>query len=114
MAQDLPKAYIASEVEDAIYAAWEASGVFNPDQLPDRNQNGEPYCIMMPPPNRTGVLHLGHATMLAIEDLLIRFQRMRGKRTLWVPGTDHAAISTQVKVEQLLIKEGMKDPRRGV
>jgi valyl-tRNA synthetase len=112
MAQDLPKAYIASEVEDAIYAAWEASGVFNPDQLPDRNQNGEPYCIMMPPPNRTGVLHLGHATMLAIEDLLIRFQRMRGKRTLWVPGTDHAAISTQVKVEQLLIKEGMKDPRR--
>lgn len=112
MAQDLPKAYIASEVEDAIYGAWEASGVFNPDQLPDRNQNGEPYCIMMPPPNRTGVLHLGHATMLAIQDLLIRFQRMRGKRTLWVPGTDHAAISTQVKVEQLLIKDGMKDPRR--
>ncbi|MEN9557636.1 MAG: valyl-tRNA synthetase, valyl-tRNA synthetase [Candidatus Parcubacteria bacterium] len=110
--KDLPKAYDASTVEDAIYAEWEASGMFNPDNLPDRNQSGEPYCIMMPPPNRTGTLHMGHASMLAIEDLLIRFHRMQGKKTLWVPGTDHAAISTQVKVEQLLIKEGMKDPRK--
>ncbi len=112
MAHDLPKAYTASEVEEGIYAAWEESQVFNPDRLPDRNQRGEPYCIMMPPPNRTGTLHMGHAAMLAIEDILIRFHRMQGKKTLWVPGTDHAAISTQVKVEQLLIKEGMKDPRR--
>lgn len=108
---DLPKAYEASQVEDALYASWEASGVFNPDQLPERNQAGDPYCIMMPPPNRTGTLHMGHATMLAIEDLLIRFHRMRGKRTLWIPGTDHAAIATQVKVEQILLKQGMKNPR---
>ncbi len=109
---DLPKAYDASQVEDAIYATWLSSGVFNPDQLPARNQAGEPYCIVMPPPNRTGTLHMGHATMLAIQDLLIRFERMRGKKTLWVPGTDHAAIATQVKVEQLLMKEGFKDPRK--
>lgn len=106
---ELPKAYDASGVEDAIYAAWEKSGVFNPDQLP--GERIEPYCIVMPPPNRTGTLHMGHATMLAIEDLMIRFQRMAGKKTLWIPGTDHAAIATQVKVEQLLVKQGMKDPR---
>ncbi|MCC6563936.1 valine--tRNA ligase [Candidatus Uhrbacteria bacterium] len=110
--QDLPKAYEASAIEDKMYAEWEASGVFNPDKLPDRNQKGEPYCIMMPPPNRTGTLHMGHAMGMAVQDLLIRFERMRGKRALWVPGTDHAAIATQVKVEQLLIKEGMKDPRK--
>lgn len=108
---DLPKAYDASSVEERIYADWEQSGVFNPDQLPERNQAGDPYCIMMPPPNRTGTLHMGHASMLAIEDLLIRFHRMQGRRTLWVPGTDHAAIATQVKVEQLLMKQGMKNPR---
>ena len=108
----LPKAYEASQVEDKIYADWESSGFFNPDKLPDRNQAGEPYCIMMPPPNRTGTLHMGHAMGMAVQDLLIRFERMRGKKALWVPGTDHAAIATQVKVEQLLIKEGMKDPRK--
>ena len=108
----LPKAYDASSVEDGIYAAWEESGAFNPDALPERNQKGDPYCIVMPPPNRTGTLHMGHATMLAIEDLLIRFHRMQGKRTLWIPGTDHAAIATQVKVEQELVKQGMKDPRK--
>jgi valyl-tRNA synthetase len=109
-AKELPKAYDASSVEDQIYKDWEASGAFNPDKLPgDRT---EPYCIVMPPPNRTGILHIGHAVMLAIEDLLIRFHRMRGKKTLWVPGTDHAAISTQVKVEQMLIEQGMDDPRK--
>lgn len=109
---ELPKAYEAAGVEDAIYAAWESSGAFNPDKLPDRNQKGEPYCIVMPPPNRTGTLHIGNATMLAIQDVLIRFQRMRGKKALWVPGTDHAAIATQVRVEKLLMKEGFKDPRK--
>jgi len=107
---ELPKAYDASAVEDQIYKDWEASGAFDPDKLPGERK--EPYCIVMPPPNRTGTLHMGHAAMLAIEDLLIRFHRMRGKKTLWVPGTDHAAIATQVKVEQLLIKEGMNDPRK--
>ncbi|MBU1908285.1 class I tRNA ligase family protein, partial [Patescibacteria group bacterium] len=103
--QDMPKAYNASSVEGGIYASWEKSGAFKP------HGDGEPYCIVMPPPNRTGVLHLGHAVMLAIEDLLIRYHRMLGKRTLWIPGTDHAAIATQVKVEQELIKKGIKNPR---
>lgn len=102
---DLPKAYDASAVEDNIYAVWEKAGAFQPQGGKDE------YCIAMPPPNRTGTLHMGHATMLAIEDLMIRFQRMRGKRTLWIPGTDHAAIATQVKVEQELIKKGIKNPR---
>jgi valyl-tRNA synthetase len=109
---ELPKAYDASSVEDDIYKKWEESGLFNPDNLPKRNQKGDSYCIMMPPPNRTGTLHVGHATFVTIQDILIRFHRMMGKRALWVPGTDHAAVATQVKVEQLLIKEGMKDPRR--
>ncbi len=110
--QDFPKNYASQAVEEGLYKRWEESGVFNPDSLPDRNKTGEPYCIMMPPPNRTGTLHMGHATMLAVQDVLIRFHRLRGRKTWWIPGTDHAAISTQVKVEQVLIKEGMKDPRR--
>lgn len=110
--QDLPKAYEAKEVEDKIYKRWEESGYFNPEKLPERNQKGEPYCIVFPPPNRTGNMHLGHAKTVAIEDILIRHYRMRGHKTYWIPGTDHAAISTQVKVEQLLIKEGIKDPRK--
>jgi len=107
---DLPKAYDASSVEGGIYASWEASGAFDPDKLP--GERTEPYDIVMPPPNRTGTLHMGHASMLAIEDLLIRFHRMMGKKALWIPGSDHAAIATQVKVEQLLIAQGMKDPRK--
>lgn len=110
--KELPKAYDANTVEDAIYKEWEASGFFNPDHLPDRNQNGEPYAIMMPPPNVTGVLHLGHALEDALMDTMIRFQRMRGKKALLVPGTDHAAIATQAKVEKLLMEEGMENPRR--
>lgn len=112
MFESFPKAYQANEVEDRLAELWMESGYYNPDRLPDRNQAGEPYGIVMPPPNRTGTLHMGHATMLAIQDTLIRFERMRGKKTLWIPGTDHAAIATQVKVEQLLIKEGFKDPRK--
>ncbi|MBI5654933.1 valine--tRNA ligase [Candidatus Uhrbacteria bacterium] len=108
---ELPKAYDASAVENSIFKAWEDSGYFDPDKLPERNLKGEPYCIVLPPPNRTGTLHVGHAKMLAVEDLLIRFYRMSGRKTYWVPGTDHAAISTQVKVEQILIKEGIAHPR---
>jgi valyl-tRNA synthetase len=107
---ELPKAYEAALYEVGLYDKWEKSGYFNPDNLPGNPQ--EPFTIVLPPPNRTGTLHLGHATMAAIEDLMIRFERMRGKRALWIPGTDHAAIATQVKVEQMLIVSGMKDPRR--
>jgi len=103
---DIPKAYEAKQYEDDIYAAWEDSGFFNPDNLP-----GEPYTIMMPPPNVTGVLHLGHALENALMDTMARFQRMRGKKVLLVPGTDHAALPTQAKVEKLLMEEGVKNPR---
>lgn len=109
---DLPKAYDASTVEDALYKEWEDSGVFNPDKLPERNQKGEPYCIVMPPPNVTGVLHLGHALENALMDTMARFQRMNGKKVLLVPGTDHAAIATQAKVEKMLMADGMKNPRQ--
>ncbi|MBU1033238.1 MAG: valine--tRNA ligase [Patescibacteria group bacterium] len=101
----LPKTYDASKVEDAIYSSWEKSGAFKPQG------DGEPYCIVLPPPNRTGILHIGHAVMLAIEDLMVRFNRMQGRKTLWIPGTDHAAIATQSKVEAQLVKKGMKNPR---
>ncbi len=109
---NLPKAYDASSVEDEIYAAWEASGFFNPDKLPKRNQKGEPYCIVMPPPNVTGVLHLGHALENALMDTMVRFQRMRGKKALIIPGTDHAAIPTWAKVNKMLMEQGMKNPRQ--
>ena len=103
--RDIPKAYDPQAHEDGIYAAWEASGLFNPDNLPERNQKGEPFSIILPPPNVTGTLHMGHAVMLAIEDIMIRFARMRGKKTLWLPGTDHASIATSTKVENILFKE---------
>ncbi len=108
----LPKAYPSSDVETGIFESWDVSGYFDPEGLPERNQQGAPYCIVLPPPNRTGTLHMGHAKMLAIQDILIRFYRMRGRKTYWVPGTDHAAIATQVKVEQLLRKRGMEDPKK--
>ncbi|PIR41076.1 MAG: valine--tRNA ligase [Candidatus Yanofskybacteria bacterium CG10_big_fil_rev_8_21_14_0_10_46_23] len=99
----LEKTYSAKENETKIYKLWEESGFFNPDNLP--GDRSESYSIVLPPPNVTGTLHMGHAAMLAIEDSLIRYQRMRGKKTLWLPGTDHAAIATQEKVEKQLYKE---------
>jgi valyl-tRNA synthetase len=113
--KDLPKAYDAATVESDIFKQWESSGAFDPDgleKLDPRYKDAEPYCIVLPPPNRTGTLHLGHAKMLAIEDLMIRFQRMLGKKTYWVPGTDHAAIATEAKVTGLLMKEGYSDPKK--
>lgn len=101
---DLPKAYDPKQTETAIYDRWRASGLFNPDALPGKRK--EPFSIAMPPSNTTGVLHIGHAMGLTIQDLLIRFERMRGKKTLWLPGTDHAAIATQNVVEKELKKEG--------
>jgi valyl-tRNA synthetase len=106
---ELPKTYDSKQYEDVIYTAWEKSGFFNPDNLPE--DRTETFSIVLPPPNVTGTLHMGHAVMLAIEDAMVRFARMRGKKTLWIPGTDHAAIATQTKVEKMLIQNGMKDPR---
>ena len=103
---ELEKAYDHTKVEQNIYDTWIKSGYFNPDNL-----KGEPYTIIMPPPNVTGTLHMGHALMTTIEDILIRYKRMQGFKTLWLPGTDHAAIATQSKVEKLLEKEEGKKKR---
>jgi len=101
---DLPKAYDHKNVEENIYQTWEKSGFFNPDNLPKENQ--EPFCIIMPPTNANGSLHLGHGLVMSIEDALIRYQRMQGKKTLWLPGSDHAGFETQVVYEKKLEKEG--------
>lgn len=97
------KPYDPKETEASMYKSWEQSGYFNPDNLP--GERTEPFSIVLPPPNVTGTLHLGHAAMLAVEDILVRYNRMRGKKTLWLPGTDSAAIATQSKVEDILYKE---------
>jgi len=91
--------------EKNIYENWLNSGLFNPDklELPD---NAPSYSIVLPPPNVTGVLHIGHASILATEDLLIRYHRLKGERALWIPGTDHAAIATQTKVEKIIKEQG--------
>ncbi|PIP28173.1 MAG: valine--tRNA ligase [Candidatus Moranbacteria bacterium CG23_combo_of_CG06-09_8_20_14_all_35_22] len=103
---EIPKTYEANKYEDGIYKLWEESGFFNPDNL-KLPKNAKNYSIVMPPPNVTGVLHMGSAMMLAVEDLLIRYNRMQGKRTVWIPGTDHASIATQNRVEKDLKKEGL-------
>ena len=102
------KPYNPKETEDKIYKLWEDSGLFNPDECIRKGfteENAEPFSMVLPPPNVTGTLHLGHAATLTIEDIMTRFARMQGKRTLWLPGTDHAAIATQSKVEKILEKE---------
>jgi len=100
----LPKTYNPQEVEDKIYKLWQRSGFFNPDKLSPRHK--KPYCIVIPPPNITGELHMGHALNTVVQDILIRWRRMQGFKTLWVPGTDHAGIATQNAVEKALKKEG--------
>jgi len=110
--EKLLKPYNPAETEDRIYKIWEESGLFNPDVLIEKgliSPDATPFTIVLPPPNVTGTLHMGHAMMLAIQDLMIRFERMRGKRTLWIPGTDHAAIATQAKVEKDIYKKEGKN-----
>ncbi|HWH07323.1 MAG TPA: valine--tRNA ligase [Candidatus Paceibacterota bacterium] len=102
------KPYDPVATEPKIYKIWEESGFFNPDVCAKRGvikADLAPYSIILPPPNVTGRLHMGHALMLAIEDVLIRYKRMTGHRTLWLPGTDHAAIATQSVVEKKISKE---------
>ncbi|NBC20448.1 MAG: valine--tRNA ligase [Alphaproteobacteria bacterium] len=93
-----------SEAEARLYEAWEAAGCFRPSM----DTAAEPYCIVIPPPNVTGVLHMGHALNHTLQDVLIRFERMRGKNVLWQPGTDHAGIATQMVVERELANNGKK------
>ena len=97
----LPKTYDFKTVEERLYEWWESNGYFKPRIEPER----QPYVISIPPPNVTGELHLGHAMFVAMEDLMIRHSRMRGVPTLWVPGTDHAGIATQLQVEEHLQEE---------
>ena len=101
---ELPKVYDPKKVEEKIYNLWQKSGYFNPDKLPRRHK--KPYCVIIPPPNVTGTLHMGHALNATIQDILIRWRRLQGYKTLWLPGTDHAGIATQVVVEKELKKEG--------
>lgn len=102
MPKAMDKAYEAAAWEPKLYAAWEQAGLFNPDRLPGKRR-GTWSCVL-PPPNATGVLHAGHVVMVAYQDALARFERLRGKRVLWIPGTDHAAIATQAAVEKKILK----------
>ena len=101
---EIASQYNPKDHEKAIYASWEESGSFSPKE---GKPGKEPYCIMMPPPNVTGALHLGHAINNTLQDIQIRYHRMLGCKTLWQPGTDHAGIATQAVVEKNIFeKEG--------
>ncbi len=102
MARELPKVYEPKEVESSIYEMWEKGGYFHAE----KDENKKPFTIVMPPPNVTGQLHMGHAMDATLQDTLIRFKRMQGYNALWIPGVDHAGIATQIKVEEVLRKEG--------
>lgn len=101
MENNLPKNYSPKDFEDRIYAAWENSGAFTPTI----DKSKKPFTVMMPPPNITGQLHMGHALDQSLQDVLVRFKRMQGYCTLWLPGTDHASIATEVKVVEKIKKE---------
>lgn len=104
MPEKFKSPYNPQAVEASIYKKWEESGYFNPDNLPQKD--GAPFTIIMPPPNANGSLHAGHALFVTLQDIIIRFARMRGKKALWVPGADHAGFETQVVYEKKLEKEG--------
>ncbi len=106
----MPKAYDHRVVEEPLYEWWEQHGFFTPEKQAELGQsdpNTEPFVVSMPPPNVTGALHLGHAITNSVEDMLIRYNRMLGRPTLWVPGTDHAGIATQNVVERKLDEQGL-------
>src|SRR5215813_11939375 len=105
----LEKTFRPDEVEKKHYRAWEQSGAFAAHE----ESNRAPFTIMMPPPNVTGSLHMGHALNMTLQDVLIRFERMRGKDALWQPGTDHAGIATQMVVERQLEAQGIRRKELG-
>jgi len=98
---EINKVYDPKEVENKLYKFWVDNGYFTPDMT----EGKEPFTIVIPPPNVTGQLHMGHALDETLQDILIRYKRMSGYAALWVPGTDHAGIATQIKVEEMLRKE---------
>lgn len=95
---EFPKQYAPKNFEKTLAAKWELSGKFQPKE----STTGKTFYIPIPPPNVTGYLHLGHALTLTLEDIMVRYHRMKGDSTLWVPGTDHAGIATQARVEKML------------
>ena len=106
------KPYDSKTHEEKLYEVWTTSDYFNPDTCVEKGiaaPDAETFSIVLPPPNVTGTLHMGHAAMLAVEDILVRYHRMTGKRTLWIPGTDSAAIATQSKVEKEIYKKEKKN-----
>lgn len=111
MKEELAPQYDPKAVEERIYEIWEKSGFFNPDVCVEKGvtkPDAKAFSIVLPPPNVTGTLHIGHAFEDTLQDIAVRYARMQGKRTLWVPGTDHAAIATQSKVEKELLKTEKK------
>ena len=109
--EKLLKPYNPQDTENRIYKAWEEAGFFNPDTCVDKgviDKDAETFTIILPPPNVTGTLHLGHVLGATLQDIAVRFNRMNGKKTLWIPGTDHAAIATQSKVEKDIQKTEKK------
>ncbi|MBU2257753.1 MAG: class I tRNA ligase family protein, partial [Candidatus Omnitrophica bacterium] len=101
---DLVKLYSPKETEDRWYKFWEENNLFAASPNPSK----KPFTIVIPPPNITGILHMGHALNNTIQDILIRYHRMKGDESLWMPGTDHAGIATQNVVEKSIAKEGLK------
>src|SRR5947199_942957 len=107
MATELAKAYDPKEAQQKWLAFWEQRGYFHSDPDPDR----KPFTIVIPPPNVTGALHMGHALNNALQDVLVRWRRMQGYNVLWMPGTDHAGIATQAVVERLIFQQEKKTRR---
>lgn len=104
-ANGLTGSYDPASFEGKVYEWWEKAGCFDPDcKPPSSGEKAEPYVLPMPPPNVTGRLHMGHAIFVALQDVLARFHRMRGKEVLWTPGTDHAGIATQLQVSPCILK----------
>ncbi len=113
---DLPKAYDFKSTEGRIYQWWEEHGYFQPSNDPNKpgfDPKRKPYVISIPPPNITGELHLGSALFVSLEDLMIRYHRMKGMPTLWVPGSDHAGIATHLQIEKALRLEGLSREQIG-
>src|SRR4030042_3396172 len=101
---EIPTRYNPGETEDKWYKSWEENNFF----AAKYNHEKKPFSIVIPPPNVTGILHMGHALNNTIQDILIRYHRMKGEESLWMPGTDHAGIATQNVVENSIAKEGLK------
>ena len=107
-AVELAKAYDPKEFEDRIYEAWKSEGLFKPASGAADGAGKKPFVIVIPPPNVTGVLHMGHGLNNSLQDILTRYYRMNGRPALWVPGTDHAGIATQHVVEKKLREKGLR------